>query len=226
MGFSNLLKEKSLEEIESKHISWFKKVLALSLGIKINNESLPTINDFKKNEYLNLIWFSDTILIFTKEDRQKNIVELIQFIQHLIFYSLYEGNMKARVGVSYGEISYDMENNLLWGLPIVIANKLQEYQNWTGGALDDMAIKRISQEPIWEVNYSKMITKYKIPLKKEAINAEYAIDWTIGVFPLGFQLLYKDYAKNVSIESSDHIKDMYENTMQFYENTSKCSIRK
>jgi len=173
--------------------------------------------------HLGIAWFSDTILLYTKEDTKDALYELITKVTWLVFLTTLENKMPLRVGVSYGDVYFNEADGIYIGVPLIEAYEIQSWQNWIGGVILPSAIKRICESDLIEINF--YIESYKIPIKQEKqelfkrtyndyLYKPWAINWTRGKHDYNtWKNRYDEATKNIKDES---ILEKWQNSHKYH----------
>lgn len=180
LGFTKLVEDNTLDTVVESHLAWLRKALRHSIHKGDFPEEVPTLEDLQSNASLGLAWFSDTILIYTIEDTDDALRELLTCLGWLVFETIIGGNTRLRCGVSYGEVFIDRENSLYVGEPLIEAHRLEQAQTWSGGALTPKAAQRVPEVARSGHFVDWFVVPYEVPLKHGSIKT-LAIDWTIGI---------------------------------------------
>lgn len=188
LGFKNIVMKNELDDIKNTYITMLNKALYHSIhqdGFPANDVSLDEINE---NDICDVVWFSDSIFLFSKNDTDEIIIKLLSIISWLLFETIFGLQTRLRCGISHGEIFIDIKNHIYFGQPIIDAYQLEESQEWSGGALTESANKRVEQ--ILDTNNQKRISfyliEYDVPLKGNKKMKTKTIDWTTGMHDYGF----------------------------------------
>ncbi len=212
LGFSNYIQNLKSAEDYIHIFDDFHKSLLHSIRKKEFPTDAPPLKDFKSQNILGIRWFSDTVLLYTLNDKDEDCRILINTIAWLIFENIYSRHTKIRAGISYGEVHIDEENGIYVGKPIVQAAKLEKNQMWSGAALSKEAISRIPRHVLVGSKFNWHLVRYNIPMKSKEITSEYAVDWTIGDHQ-NFNYLLTD---NPNMVIEDSIRKKWENTIAFH----------
>lgn len=183
LGFTNLVEKKPLGDVVNLSLGWFKKALKHSLekGSWPSNE--PTLNELQNHPHLGIAWFSDTILIYTLEDTDDCIRDLLSSVAILLSETMFKPETRLRCGISYGESIIDPDNSTFVGKPIIEAYKLESSQAWSGGALTESAVWRVP-EALRSGEYADWpLIPYEVPRHCATPISTLAIDWTRVSYP-------------------------------------------
>lgn len=186
LGFKDLVKSRSLDSVVDGTLGYLRKVMSHSVNKDKWPECTPSLADINRNSLIGVVWFSDTILLWTKQDDDENVRELIETTAWLLFESI-TGSLQIRGALAYGEAVIDSLNLLFAGLPIVEAHELEQRQQWSGAALAPSAVERLPSNVKNGLLTGWPIVQYDVPVKAGGIIPKWAINWTYGVHP-GFCL--------------------------------------
>jgi len=181
LGFRNLVNKNQLEPIISNNLGWFRKALHHSIHRAEFPGQIPSLRELQNQVNLGIVWFSDTVLLYTLQDTDECLQSLMSTIGWLIFETIYYPDTRIRCGVSYGEAYLDQENSIYVGKALIDAYNLEQQQAWCGAALTPTAVQRLPSEarsgkfPHW------WTIPYDVPLKEEQQINTLAINWTWGI---------------------------------------------
>ena len=222
LGFSDLVESRPLDRVVEDDILWFSKALYHAVN-KEWPENVPSFDEINQNSSVGLAWFSDTILLFTREDEEDSLQELLQILASLIFMTVIEGTTRLRAGIAYGEAFIDPENVMYVGKPIIYAYQLEQQQQWSGAALTKSASERVPEDVRNGGFADWPIRLYDVPLKDNktiSTLATLAINWTIHIHDHDDLLL--DWSKEwekprpEDWDSKPSICEKWQNTKQFH----------
>ena len=181
LGFKKMIRSNPLGFFTANVISYFLKALYYSVNKKDPPPIPPSLSMLRHESSVGLAWFSDTFLMYAKDDTDESCRQLIETIAWLLFATNLTHPIKIRSGISYGEVYLDEENEIFVGAPIVDAYEFQEQQNWSGGALDKSAYARIPSHVIKTNPFDWYLIPYDVPVKPPVNDLFLAIDWTRGI---------------------------------------------
>jgi len=223
LGFSQMVKTQSLDSVVNNAIGWLRKSLHHSLHKDGFPESIPELRDIESHTNIGVAWFSDTIFLYTRRDENRCVQNLISTVAWILFETIMTGRTRIRAGISYGEVFIDPDNSLFVGPPIIDAYRLEQAQQWSGGALTKTAQERIPVA-VRSGHYADWwITPYPVPLKsgpKEML----AVKWTWGVHPPAWRQVWSESQEEPSEKDWKEKRDICEkfiNTKAFHDAT--CS---
>jgi hypothetical protein len=178
LGFRSLILENPLRNLLDADFALFRKLLCRSLNQKDLPERPPGLKELRNQDRVGFAWFSDTVLIYAKNDDDDSCQNVIETVQWLVFHTICT-RTKIRAGIAYGEFLPDPENELFLGRALVDAYELERSQEWFGAALTPSAVGRLPADI-----YGWLVCKYDVPLKPKAKReccGKMAVDWTLGI---------------------------------------------
>lgn len=180
LGFSKLVSRNKLEVIVNDVLGWLRKAVHFSINKCDWPETIPSFEEIDNNSNIGIVWFSDTILIYTREDSDQSLRELLEAVAWLLF-STNISTTRIRAGIAYGEAFIDPQNAMYVGQTIVEAYQMEQKQQWSGAALTESAVERVP-EPFRHGTFADWpIVPYKVPLKNSETISTLAINWTYGI---------------------------------------------
>lgn len=130
LGFQKLVEKTDLSLI----IQDYEKIL----------DDLELKTSEKKKFGIDYSWFSDTFLIFAKDDSLESFT-LIEQASRLFFQRLISRNIPLRGALTVGELYTQKDKNIFLGKGIIDAYKYGEGQNWIGFILTPGAYMRLKE---------------------------------------------------------------------------------
>ena len=222
LGFSTLVGSKPLTFVVDQALGWLRKALYHSLHKEGFPEHTPNISDLRNHEHLGFAWFSDTLLLYTRDDSPECIQQIIQTVGWLLFETIIAGNTRLRCGISYGETFIDEENGLFVGRPIVEAYHLEKSQEWSGAALTDNATALIPERARNGEFGDWWIIPWDVPLKEGRSRRMHVVNWTWGIHNPGLFLRWSAEAAEppaVDWEQRPDVCRKWKNTKAFHDQT-------
>lgn len=188
LGFSNLVESVELDAVVMNAIGWFRKALHHSLHKQEFPQVPPSLKELDTHAHVGVAWFSDTVLLYAKDDSDSAVRELLTVVAWLLFETMMQGITRVRAGIAYGEVFIDSENSIYVGKPIVEAYRLEQEQQWSGAALAESAEERIPASARSGQYADWCITPYDVPLKSKGPTRLLAVNWNQGIHSLGWRL--------------------------------------
>jgi len=180
LGFSELVEKSSLDALVSGPLGWLRKALHHSVHKQQFPTEIPTKEDFLGHQHVGVAWFSDTILLYTRQDSDEAVRDLILTTGWLVFETLMGGSLRIRGGIAYGGTYIDEKDSVFVGKPIVEAYRLERKQQWSGVALTPSASQRIPNEAQTGRYGDWWVVPYDVPLKGGDTLRTLAVNWTWG----------------------------------------------
>lgn len=149
MGFKDMLLRLSHNEVYLMMQKVSESLLTVQSTYSIDYDSEA---DFDLN--VKMILYSDSIMIFTRDDQQNSLVNLIASISALS-ESLLSDGIPHKGALALGEMTLDFKRSIFFGQPLVDAYLLQEELKFYGIAVHGTAekdMKILMDESIIEYN--------------------------------------------------------------------------
>jgi hypothetical protein len=161
--------------------------------------------------------FSDTMLVYTTDSSFDSLHTLLLFSMVLLREGLLTG-IGLRGAIAKGEVA--VGDNLFVGVPIVLAYRLEQQQEWLGCWVDDTCLEGLSGAEMWRLE-GDMIIPYRIPLKSGTVRSLWAINWTVKIHLSNQQELASEKLDEIFSMTNKalpwDVKRKRDNTRQFYE---------
>jgi hypothetical protein len=222
LGFSELVGRWPVDDVVDRAIGWLWKALHFSVHQGEFPTAVPARDAFANHARIGVAWFSDTILLYTKDDEQESIRQLVMSVGWLIFATMIEGTTRMRAGVAYGETFIDPESGIYVGKAIVEAARLEQSQQWAGGALSDSAVEHMPV-PARSGKYADWwVTPYDVPLKNSSPLRTLAVKWTLGSHHADWKMAWDASNADPPPSEWDRRQDVCEkfmNTKKFHSET-------
>ena len=174
--------------------------------------------------------FSDSVLIFTSEDKTEDLHSI--FISSTAFFakSLYRC-VPLRGAISYGRFYYNFEKNLFCGPSLFRAHELAESAQWSGIIIDDNVVEQSQRNPIKSGGKSAIV-RWSVSVKEKIGGGEgklWVLNWPLicrenfkvgppisaqlysEAFESLFKSSYKEWPKAIQVK--------YDNTVEFINST-------
>lgn len=188
LGFSDFVARLSLDDVVAHGLGGLRHALYFALYGENPADKL-TLVDFMRHSDVGVAWFSDTILLYTKNDKDEAIRSLMSVLSELIFFMMMR-QTRLRAGVAYGLAHIDPENALYVGQPIVDAARLEQDQQWAGGALHESACDRLRRAAGDDPSMDWWVVLYDVPLKGRRTLHTFAVNWNEGIHPPHWRLVW------------------------------------
>ncbi|WP_300685238.1 hypothetical protein [Chryseobacterium sp.] len=206
LGFKELV-------LRSSHDDIFKRLSDIS---DLRKEINPQITDKEfsndKNKPIEIITFSDSIIIFSKNDSEETFKVFIESI-NWIFARIIEVGLPVKGAFAHGEVSVDVEKQIYFGQAFIDAFQLQEDVDYFGAVAHNSIDKFISDNKIEGIN--ELLFEIVTPLKSGKIR-----HLNLKYFPF---IVYSEdekmyeYLEKFKLSASGKARKYLENTFNFYE---------
>lgn len=230
LGFSALVRENDLDSVVVNSLGFFRKALSHSLHKSGFPIAPPPTAELTTHSYVGVAWFSDTILLYTKEDSDEAVRALLSTVAWLLFETLLHGQTKVRAGIAYGQAFIDPVNSLFVGQPIIEAHEMEQDQEWSGAALTPSAYERIPELARTGIYADWWLIPHDVPLKQHRKVRTLAVNWNMGFHNPEWRLLWSKNADSPSHDdwkSNQSICEKFTNTRDFHElHCHICSNRR
>lgn len=220
LGFKNLIKTRDLKELIAGDLAVFRKLVGFSINHGTVPNLPPPLNVLREQRKVGFAWFSDTLLIYAKDDEDMSCRDVLEVLGWLLFTTM-STQSRLRGGVSYDEFYADPENEIYVGSSILEAHELEQAQEWSGVALAKSAANRIPKRTSTGARFQWWVCDYQVPLKSGKGNtcSNLAIDWTQGIHP-NFDIKWANsHPEPTEAEKIDNKFgfDKWKNTLRFHQ---------
>ena len=219
LGFSALVESQPLDAVVDNAIGWFRKALNHSLLKSGFPTDVPPTSALDDHLNVGVAWFSDTVVIYTKDDTDEAVRDLLSSVAWLVFETLIDGRTKVRAGIAYGEAYIDPTNSLYVGKPIVEAYRLEQQQQWSGAALAPSAVARLPEHVRNGEFADWWIKPWAVPLKSGEVLQTLAANWNQGIHSRDWRLRWSPSAEDPTVKDWEEKQDLCEkfaNTKKFH----------
>lgn len=215
LGFSDLVRQKPLDEIIDYHITNYHNLIKASIP-KPSKVYQPSSREFVDQQLVGAAIFSDTVLIFSLLDNKRSYDQVIYAAASILAQPILHPEYRFRIGISYGDFYHDVAKNIYVGKALVEAHELERKQNWSGGALTKEAKAVIGD------NY--FLTDCSVPIKGEdqqVYQHHCVINWTLAEHDVITEqtrwLNRSDYLVSISEKKRQRIERILQNTERFHD---------
>jgi len=153
MGFKDMLTRLSHNEVYDIMKKVAKSVSSVQSVFSVDYESEADID-----VNVTMMLYSDSIMIYTRDDQQHSLENLVASISTLSD-SLFSDGIPHKGAIAFGQMTLDFANSIFFGQPLVDAYLLQEELKFYGIAVHGTAEK---SEDIFD---DESIFEYNCPLK-------------------------------------------------------------
>jgi len=174
LGFRARVLSRPPEDVVDTAVLYLRRALNFALHQQTGVDP-PSLNELDRHSHVGLGWFSDTVILYGRDDSDRTAKTFIDTVGYLAFLTTIPPDARLRIGIDYGGLYVDEPNRIYVGPALVRAYELQEAQDWSGGALTSEARTRLST-----IGDTPYVVDYPVP-GKNGIVSEHAIDWTSGI---------------------------------------------
>jgi len=109
------------------------------------------------------ILFSDTVIIFTKDNSEKDLYAIVTLCGELFGQSLHRC-IPIRGGIAFGNLFYDNQTGIICGKPLVEAHELEKTSKWLGISVTENVAQKAQKKNIKTGNDQNSIIDWNIPV--------------------------------------------------------------
>jgi len=221
LGFRSLVLTRPLQELLHGELALFRKLVSFSVKHGDMPPLPPELHDMRSQNRVGFAWFSDTVLIYSRDDTDISCRNVIETVAWLLFSTMFTLT-KVRAGIAYGEFTADSVNEAYFGRAIIEAYELEQAQEWAGAALTQAASDRLPRRDTTGARLQWHVCEYPVPLKPKhpcSNCSGLAVDWTQGIHT-SFALQWSRQRKNPSDEERQNqpsICAKWDNTKRFHD---------
>ncbi|MCB2141204.1 hypothetical protein KQH27_00685 [bacterium] len=176
MGYSNLVREHSLQELVNYHLGNIVNVVKSSIPNSHENTIVPTEVELLKTGAVGHVFFSDTIIIYSLADNRDGRKNVLDAVYRLLCIPMNTPYYRYRIGIAYGEMYVDIKQNIYVGKALVEAHDLEVLQEWSGASLMESAANMFKNH----YPENSMIVNYDVPIKGNATKRLSVVNWTLA----------------------------------------------
>jgi hypothetical protein len=176
LGYSNLVREHSLEELKDYHLRNLLTVSESSIpNHRVNPESL-TQRELLTTGAVGHVSFSDTFVIYSLLDDRDGRKNVLDAVYRLISIPMNIPYYRYRVGIAYGEMYVNKDEGIYIGKALVDAHDLEAVQQWSGAVLTESAAC------MYKACYpeSSILVDYDVPIRDQASMRCTVVNWTLA----------------------------------------------
>ena len=208
LGFKSYVLKSSIEKVQHdiKELFSLGSIIAMAYASttrhnssavdsdKVQPTSIISTPDGKQKSLINLnvsninsILIFDSIVLWTKDSNENDLIELLAVIKIMLDSHLFMG-LPLRGAISYGELCFQdlqissgsiVKHSVLVSPAQICAMSLEKKQEWSGCVLHETVVTRCREINMdLDHHNSRLITKYRVPLNEGEI-ALYALIWGI-----------------------------------------------
>jgi hypothetical protein len=176
LGYSNLVREHSLQELIEYHLGNILNVIKSSIPSNEEIINSPTQLALLKTGIVGHVSFSDTVIIYSLNDGRDGRKNVLDAVYRLLCIPMNTPYYRYRVGISYGDMYVDRDKSIYIGKALIEAHDLEVLQEWSGAALTESAanmFKDYSPE-------NSMLVEYDVPIKGDTNKRLTVVNWTLA----------------------------------------------
>jgi hypothetical protein len=206
LGFKSLVKNNSHKTL----VKLYKELIrypVTAYNVSIENEQKEiekTLGEKFNPTGLRLVNISDSIMLWTSNNREHSLFELIYTVKLLMAAAFIKG-IPLRGTIVMGDIEVmEQENNLsIIGKGLVHAYSREEDQQWSGCIVDNgifTFLRSFNREfmqldkPLRIEKYKDLIIETDVPLKEDKTIKSYVVNWADNL-NLSDKDIYKSFGK-------------------------------
>ncbi len=173
------------------------------------------------SEFVQMVTFSDTIIIFTNDSSKKSYLALLVLISE-IFHKALCSCIPIRAGIAFGRFYFNFDKSMFVGPALIEAYRVGEEAQWLGIALAD-SLKEQEHKLKFAKHGTSLFSDWEVPIKngtrnRRVINWPFAFQHDLNVSPpikvsQFYEAFVKTFGEYESLEKKDQQK--YTNTVKF-----------
>jgi hypothetical protein len=205
LGFKNLVRKNYIEDV-------------LSIYEEDALDSLRKSAEPHKINGISFFWFSDTFIIFTKGDSEKEFAYIEQ-VSRLFFQRLILNHIPVRGALTVGSFYADQDKKVFLGEALIDAYEYGEKQNWLGFLLTPHVYHHLKNSSIplkRRLCYRPAdITSADIPKVVSHPNSKNVYAFAFNNIQINNRNPYLDAVVSMKAEAGKKDKVKYSNTEEF-----------
>ena len=176
LGYSNLVREHSLQELRDYHVGNILNVIKSSAPNHGENIVSPTQLELLRTGIVGHVAFSDTVVIYSLNDDRDGRKNVLDAVYRLLCIPMNTPYYRYRVGISYGEMYVDRGNGIYIGKALIEAHDLEVLQEWSGAALTESAANMFRDY----FPENSILVDYDVPIKVDTTKKLTVVNWTLA----------------------------------------------
>ncbi|MCX5826761.1 MAG: hypothetical protein NTV58_01995 [Deltaproteobacteria bacterium] len=227
LGYSNLVRDHSLEELKNYHLKNILTVIESSIPKHGADLESDTQQDLLTSGAVGHVSFSDTIVIYSLLDDRDGRKNVLDAVYRLIAIPMNTPYYRYRVGIAYGEMHVNKEDGIYVGKALVEAHDLEAMQQWSGVALTESAASMFrSHHP-----ESSMLVDYDVPIKGQTRRRRTVVNWTLAkheIVPSKTNWMWRvEDGERVTHCKDPEVEQKIRNTEEFHlDKCAQCRAKK
>ena len=176
LGYSNLVREHSLQELREYHLGNILNVVKSSIPENEENIASHTQLELLTTGIVGHVTFSDTVIMYSLNDNRDGRKNVLDAVYRLLCIPMNTPYYRYRIGISYGEMYVDKDKNIYIGKALIEAHDLEILQEWSGAALTDSAANMFKNH----FPENSMLVDYDVPIKGNTTKKLTVVNWTLA----------------------------------------------
>jgi hypothetical protein len=199
LGFASLVNDKSIEQV----IPLYKEAL----------QHLVRVAKPKKRLGLIYSWFSDTFIIYSRNDNERDF-SYVEQVGRLFFQNLILNRIPVRGAITHGALYSQSSENIFVGPALIDAYNYAEKQAWLGFILTPRVFERLEHTSLAVNNraHYRLVTEPGIILHEPATPV-YAFAFNNGT--VSRKNPYLSTLEMMKASAPPHAKGKYDRTIAF-----------
>jgi hypothetical protein len=227
LGYGNLVREHSLEELKKYHLRNIQSVIHSSIPKQGLNVESVTQSELLATGAVGHIAFSDTIVIYSLLDDRDGRKNVLDSVYRLISSPMNTPYYRYRVGIAYGEMFVNKDEGIYIGKAIVEAHDLEVLQQWSGAVLTESAA-RMFRDCFPE---RCLLVDYDVPIKRQTRRRYTVVNWTLAnheIAPAKANWMWRvENGERVAQYKNPEIEQKMRNTEEFhFDKCVQCRAKK
>lgn len=218
LGFSELVKGNYLKDVVESFLDVMtaqNEIIKDSRKVVIQGDILEPVQGY--------FWFSDTLILYSRDSSTKNLLNLIPTASYIIASLLNKG-FPSRCIITSGQFyvgKHNSNQDIFLGKALINAYELEKNVNWCGGVIDSSIVEC---EEIKEMKRNNEIVSYNPPLKKSGIVEYKCLNWP-KYYKANFhgtaQTIRDKMVEKIKTDIEPCVKEKIRNTEEFFTSIMK-----
>jgi hypothetical protein len=227
LGYSNLVRDHSLQELRNYHLGNILNVIKSSIPSHEENTTSPTQLELLKTGIVGHVAFSDTVIIYSLNDDRDGRKNVLDAVYRLLCIPMNTPYYRYRIGIAYGEMYVDRHEGIYIGKALIEAHDLEVLQEWSGAALAESAA--VMFKDCFPEN--SILVDYDVPIKGDTTKRLTVVNWTLAnheIVPSPKNWMWRvEKGQRVSCYKNPDIERKIRNTENFHiDKCVQCNSRK
>jgi class 3 adenylate cyclase len=105
LGFKNTILTTPLDRVVKDYFGYFRRAIQHTLEQQGWPDPPEDFDELRTRARLGMEWFSDTLILHTKDDSDDATRNLLQTVNWLLFETMYFAPIRLRIGIDYDEFT-------------------------------------------------------------------------------------------------------------------------